>query len=57
MTSSGTGSAPELRRSDRSFADCVVKFPSITPCPEVKIALIVGAEISFPSRVICTGCW
>ncbi len=57
MTSSGTGRAPEFRRSDSCFADCVVKFPSMIPLPDVKIALIVGAEISLPSSRICTGCW
>ena len=57
MTSSGTGSAPEFRSSDSSLADFAVNPPSMMPRPSVKIALIVGAEISFPSSVICTGFW
>jgi len=54
-TSSVTGSAPEFRRSESSFAVCVVKFPSMTPDPELNTTWMTGAEISFPSRVIWTG--
>jgi len=39
----------------RFFAVCVVKFPEITPVPLLKTCWMTGAEISFPSRLICTG--
>ena len=55
MISSGTGSAPEFSSVESSFADCVVKFPSMMPLPLVKTTLIDGAEICVPSRVIWTG--
>ena len=54
-TASGTGRAPELSSVLRSFAVWVVKFPWMTPVPLVKTCWMTGAEISFPSRRICTG--
>ena len=55
ITVSETGSAPELMRLDRSFADATVKLPEICPDPEVKTFWITGAEICLPSSVIWTG--
>src|SRR2546428_3751542 len=55
ITSSETGSAPELISRESSFADCVVNCPSMIPRPDVKTTWIVGAEICFPSSEIWTG--
>src|SRR2546426_8281601 len=48
-TSSDTGSAPELMRSESSLADCVVKLPSMIPRPEVNTVFTRGAEIRIPA--------
>ena len=50
-TSSETGSAPELMRSDSSFADAVVKFPSMMPLSRMR-ALSDGADMIWPSSTI-----
>ena len=55
MTSSDTGSAPELMRLESCFAESTVKLPWMMPLPEVNTTWMVGAEICCASSVIWTG--
>jgi len=55
ITSSGTGSEPDFSWIASSFADFVVKLPSMIPVPVLKTVWMTGAETSLPSSVICTG--